>query len=82
MKFLPTSPEITSKPPFALYDRFIARFEMLAQTPKAGRERPELMPQIRSFPEGNYLIFYREFELVVAILRVLHSARDLEEIFS
>jgi plasmid stabilization system protein ParE len=33
---------------------------MLAATPKAGRQRPELDPSIRSFVVGSYLIFYRE----------------------
>ena len=65
----------------ALNDRLTTRFEVLAQMPKAGRERPELMPQMRSFSEGNYLIFYRELEKAIAIVRVLHSARDLDEIF-
>jgi hypothetical protein len=31
---------------------------------------------------GNYLIFYRLWAGKVAITRVIHSARDLEEIFS
>ncbi len=56
---------------------------MLAQTPKAGRERKELRHDARSFPEGNYLIIYRIIlSDDVEILRVLHGARDLDEIFS
>ena len=67
----------------SIYDRFIHCFEMLAQTPKAGRERTELRFDARSFPEGNYLIFYRIIvSNDVEILRVLHGARDLDEIFS
>jgi toxin ParE1/3/4 len=67
----------------SVYDRFIHCFEMLAQTPKAGRERLEFTHDARSFPEGNYLIFYRIINTNdVEILRVLHGARDLDEIFS
>jgi toxin ParE1/3/4 len=60
----------------------IKRFELLADNVKIGRERPELKEDLRSFPEGNYLGFYREWAGVVAIVRVLHGARDLDEIFS
>ncbi len=67
----------------SVYNRFTHCFEMLAQTPKAGRERKEFRHDARSFPEGNYLIFYRIlFSNDVEILRVLHGARDLDEIFS
>ena len=66
-----------------IYDRLIHCFEMLAETPKAGRERKELRHDARSFPEGNYLIIYRIIAADdVEVLRVLHGARDLDEIFS
>lgn len=61
--------------------RLISQFEMLADNPKTGRERPELKQDLRSFPIGNYLIFYREWAGKTAIVRVLHGARDLDEIF-
>lgn len=38
--------------------RIEATFDMLAETPFAGRERRELRAGLRSFPVGNYLIFY------------------------
>jgi toxin ParE1/3/4 len=66
----------------AFYDRLIGSFEMLADNPRAGRERPELRERLRSFPLGSYLIFYQVWAGQVAIARVLHSARDLDEIFS
>ena len=55
---------------------------MLGENPKAGRERPELNEGLRSFPFGNYLIFYRIWAGRISITRVLHSARDLDEMFS
>jgi len=66
----------------SLYDRLIEIFEMLADNKFAGRERPELKENLRSFPEGNYLIFYRQWAGNIAIVRVIHAARDLDEIFS
>ncbi|HMJ07394.1 MAG TPA: type II toxin-antitoxin system RelE/ParE family toxin [Pyrinomonadaceae bacterium] len=65
----------------AFYDRLKGLFAMLADNWKAGRERPELKEDIRSFPEGNYLVFYRMWAGKIAIVRVIHAARDLDEIF-
>lgn len=57
-------------------------FEMLADNPEAGRERSELREDLRSFPCGSYIIFYRLWAGNVLILRIVHGARDLEQIFS
>ena len=66
----------------AFNERLTNRFEMLANNPKSGWERSEIKQDLRSFPEGNYLVFYREWAGIVAIVRVLHGARDLDEINS
>ena len=66
----------------AIDARFTELFEMLAQNPLAGRERPEIESGVRSFPAGNFLIFYRTWAGDVLIVRVRHAARDLDEIFS
>jgi len=66
----------------AFYDRVHELFRMLAANPVAGRERPELNEGLRSFPLGSYMIFYRIWAGKVSITRVLHSARDLDELFS
>jgi toxin ParE1/3/4 len=50
---------------------------MLADQPESGRERPELLPGLRSFPVGYYLVFYRLSNGVLTIERVLNAARDL-----
>lgn len=63
-------------------DRLTELFEMLADNNMAGRQRPELKEDVRSFPEGSYLIFYRKWAGKIAIVRVIHGARDLEEMFS
>ena len=66
----------------ALDRRLIGIFEILADNTEAGRERNELREGLRSFPVGSYLIFYRRWAANVAIVRVIHAARDLDEIFS
>jgi toxin ParE1/3/4 len=46
-----------------------------------GRVRDELVPSLRSFPVGKYVIFYRPIENGIEIARILHGARDLPSIF-
>ena len=50
--------------------------ERLADNPLMGRARPELRPNLRSFPYGDYLIFYRPLRDGVSIVRVLHGSRE------
>ncbi|MDA9399477.1 type II toxin-antitoxin system RelE/ParE family toxin [Bradyrhizobium sp. CCBAU 45389] len=62
-------------------DKQIARigeiFEMLLENPLAGRERRELRAGLRSFPAGNYVIFYVPLPDGVEIVRVMHGRQDI-----
>lgn len=60
-----------------LLDRIGNAFQMLAENPQAGRQRPELGMSIRSFPVGTYVLFYEAFPNGVELVRVLHGARDI-----
>jgi toxin ParE1/3/4 len=66
-------------------DRLIADFhrkcELLASSPGLGRRRDELRPSLRSFPWGEYVIFYRLSTEGIEIVRILHGHRDIEKIF-
>lgn len=55
--------------------------ELLAQHPFMGRSRPELATGLRSFPIGNYLIFYALAPHGVDIARVIYGGRDLPGMF-
>jgi toxin ParE1/3/4 len=66
---------------FRLIDRFDETLQMLAQNPMTGRAREELAPKVRSFPVGNYLLFYRPAQDGIELIRVLHGARDLRRLF-
>jgi toxin ParE1/3/4 len=57
------------------------RCRVLAEHPFAGRPRPELDSELRSYAAGDYLIFYAATEEEVTIIRVLHGARDIEAAF-
>jgi len=54
---------------------------MLAKMPHLGRLRPELAPELRSFPVGRYVIFYRPASDGIEVIRVLHGARDIPAVF-
>ncbi len=64
-----------------LIDEIHEKCQFLANTPKAGRQRPELDPSIRAFAVGNYLIFYRESATGIEVARVLHGHRDIPSLF-
>jgi toxin ParE1/3/4 len=40
-------------------ERLTQKFVMLGRNPDIGRARPELRPDLRSFPYGAYLILHR-----------------------
>ncbi len=61
----------------AVLRRIDSRLEMLARNNLVGRPRPYLEANLRSFPEGNHIIFYRPTEDGIDLIRVLHSARDI-----
>jgi len=66
-------------------DKFIgeltSRFPKLASMPKMARLREELSPGLRSLPVGRYIVFYRQNEDGVEIIRVLHGARNFPPLF-
>jgi toxin ParE1/3/4 len=64
-----------------LNDRFHLKFRMLTRQPLIGEQCAELRPDLRSFTEGNYIIYYEPTENGVLIVRILHGWRDISQIF-
>jgi toxin ParE1/3/4 len=64
-----------------LLDQIYEKCQFLANSPKVGRQRPELDPSMRSFTVGNYVIFYCEGAKGIAVARVLHGRRDIPPLF-
>lgn len=62
-------------------DLLIHYFEILGENPRAGRRRDDLRRGYRSFPVGNYLIFYRIGRPGVRIMSIIHGRRDLPTLF-
>lgn len=66
-------------------DRLLDHIEsaalMLAKSPLMGRSRDALVFGMRSFPVGNYLIFYLPRKGGITVVRCLSGYRDLDSIF-
>jgi toxin ParE1/3/4 len=66
-------------------DRYLdfleGRLTLLASSPGMGLSHDELEPGLLGFPVDNYLIFYRQVDVGIEIVRVLHGAREIESLF-
>ncbi|MBV1911957.1 MAG: type II toxin-antitoxin system RelE/ParE family toxin [Kangiellaceae bacterium] len=60
-----------------LYDKGI----ILAENPQIGTERTELMDGLRCFPVDHYVLYYRERNNGIEMIRVLRASRDIYAIF-
>jgi toxin ParE1/3/4 len=74
-------PKIVPPQQIASLTRFYERLVLLAGQPLLGRLRPELAPNLRSFPVDNHVIFYRPIDHGIEVARVLHGARDIDALF-
>jgi toxin ParE1/3/4 len=64
-----------------LIDAIIQWFPRLASTRGMGIAREDFAPGLRSFPVGDYLVFYRRASGRIDIVHVLHGRRDLPRFF-
>ncbi len=62
-------------------DHLDEQFRLLATQPMMGRAREELAPGVRSFPVGQFVIFYVPLHDGIDVVRVLHGARDVGVMF-
>jgi toxin ParE1/3/4 len=62
-----------------MIDSITSRFWMLAENPGAGRAAPEAAPNVRCFPAGQYLIYYRKMRRGIEVVHILHSARNRDD---
>ena len=60
-----------------LIDQFDSTLNVIASAPQIGRSVEDLAPNLRTFPIGSYLIFYRPMEDGIQLIRVIHGARDI-----
>ncbi|HUQ68561.1 MAG TPA: type II toxin-antitoxin system RelE/ParE family toxin [Planctomycetaceae bacterium] len=69
-------------PPAALRLRaaFADRFGMLSRQPLIGEACETLGSRLRMFPHGSYVIYYVPAPGGVRIARVIHGARDQQDV--
>jgi toxin ParE1/3/4 len=69
----------------AAADRLLMRIleaeQRLLEFPEIGQARPDLAHGLRHWPVGRYLIFYLIEPERIAVVRVVHGARDLPQLF-
>ncbi|MEI6730669.1 MAG: type II toxin-antitoxin system RelE/ParE family toxin [Pseudomonadota bacterium] len=67
-------------------DKFIdlidQKLELIAEFPSLGESCDELIKGLRSFPVGNYIVFYFPIQNGANIIRVIHASRDTSAIFN
>lgn len=62
----------------AFRKRLVAKARQLAELPGIlGTVRPELGPDIRSTPTGNYILLFRYTQVTLDLLAVVHAGRDV-----
>jgi toxin ParE1/3/4 len=62
-------------------DQVEEKLLLLANHPLIGEAVDHIRPGLRRFTHGKYLIFYEPRETGIGLVRVLHGARKIEELF-
>lgn len=63
------------------HDEMLTHCRHLGDMPGIGVARPDVRPDLRSFPAGNYLILYRvAADGAAEIVRVVHGARQWHDL--
>ncbi|WP_127091651.1 type II toxin-antitoxin system RelE/ParE family toxin [Aquabacter cavernae] len=62
------------------YEELQRHCQRIGDMPGIGVARPQVRPDLRSLPVGNYLILYRQVDEGAEIVRVVHGARQWEDL--
>jgi len=55
-----------------------ASLRSLCDTPGMGRPRDDIAAGLRAFPVGQHIIFFRDTEPALLVVRVLHQSMDAD----
>ncbi len=64
-----------------MLDRIEERCTAVAAFPMMGANREELLPSLRSFTVGKYVVFYFPQDDGIEVVRVLSGMRDIDAFF-
>jgi toxin ParE1/3/4 len=59
-----------------------ARFALLRERSRLGRPREELGAGLRSLPSGRHVIFYKDMDDRIEVVRILHASMDVRRHFA
>ena len=63
--------------------RFVEAFRLLARRPALGYTREDLLvPSLRFWPVGSYLVIYLAIKQPIEIVAVVHGARDVPTVLN
>lgn len=54
---------------------------LIAPSPMAGEDVGQLMPGLRRTTRGSYVLYYRPADHGIDVVRVVHGARDIGNLF-
>jgi toxin ParE1/3/4 len=63
-----------------LLDEMDETLRLLSSAPGLGRARDDIVPGLRYFPIGNYLILYEALPDGITVVRLVHGARQLAQL--
>jgi toxin ParE1/3/4 len=64
-----------------LFDRIRQRAKLVASFPDVGKSYEDLIPGLRGFVVGDYIVFYVRAGDGIEVLRVISGYRDLRSVF-
>ena len=64
--------------PSASLSKLNEEFHKLAQNPGMGTDRSIYIPDLRGWPFGEYIIFYRPIDKRIEVVRVISARRETE----
>jgi toxin ParE1/3/4 len=65
-----------------MLERLELRLQFLLKHPNTGERQDKFYPGMRSAVEGNYVIFYEPADETMIVHRVIHGARNWEQILA
>ncbi len=65
----------------AVYDEIDRLLTRIAEYPEMGEAVDHLSPGLRRLTLGNYLLFYGRADDEIELMRLLHGARDIDQLF-
>lgn len=65
-----------------LVDKIEAAEDRLAIFPHLGKARDDIAPGLRSWAIGDYIVLYRVAPEHLDVVRIVHGARDLGDLFA